>query len=98
MADLTRDDLAEALYAIRDDADAKGDLRVELATLNGNIETLTAEFRVRFETLAADQLGQKQDQRTLETRVTTVERWQWKVAGGLGLLGIALGAVGSTAL
>lgn len=79
-----RDALADAISAVRAETQGYGEVRVELATLNGNIATLAAEIR-----------GTQQTQGTeiaeLKTRTSAVERLVWRGIGAAGVLGLALG-------
>lgn len=97
MSDLTRDDLAAALTAVREEAAGMGDIRVGMETLNGAIENLTTEVRLSITTLVEARKEESRQRQLLEARVTVVERWQWRVAGMASVVGlIAGGALGTT--
>jgi len=89
-----RDDLADTLRAVRAEAASQGDVRVELATLNGNVETLTTEVRLSLARVTAAQNEQGEEIREVRDRVSNVEKWQWKVVGASGVIGFAAGSSG----
>lgn len=95
MSDLTRDDLADALMAVRHDISTLGDVRVEITRLNGNVETLTTEVRLQVQHIADRQRDQELELAAVQADVRAVQRWQWKVAGGVGVLGILAGGAGA---
>lgn len=98
MADVTRDDLAEVLRATRDEATALGGVRVEMATLNGNVETLTTEVRIQIGHVMAEQIDQATELAAVQSDVRDLQQWQWKVAGGIGVVGILAGGLGAQLL
>lgn len=95
MTDLTRDDLAVALATVRDDTEATGGVRVELARLNGSVEALTTEVRLQVVHLAKEQADQRTETSALQDDVRTLQQWQWRVAGAIGVLSFLVGGAGA---
>lgn len=98
MSELTRDALAEVLRTVRDEASAFGDVRVQLTELNGNIVNLATKLDLSVAAMTARQIEEKEALEELKSRMVVVEKWQWKVAGAIGLIGVVAGGLGSALL
>jgi hypothetical protein len=95
VSDLARDDLAQVLAAVRAETAALSDVRIAIAELNGTVSTLATEVRLQVAALTEAQKASEVRDTAIEKRVTSLEQWQWRVAGAIGLLGILAGGVGS---
>ena len=74
-------------------ATALGDVKVELANLNGSFNTLAAELRSQSEQHSQELKRLEGEQVSQGDRLVTVERWQWRVTG----IAVGVGAVTGTA-
>ncbi len=96
MSELTRDHLADALATMRAESTSLADVRVEMAALNGTVGVLAEAVRLQVAALETAQRQSDLSDADMNRRVSKVEQAQWRVAGGIGVLGILAGGFGST--
>lgn len=74
------------------------EVKTEIATLNGTMASLAGELRAQTTQVSSELERVAAEQARQHSRLTTVEKWQWRVTGIAGVVAAFTGAAVATML